>query len=161
MDLGKRIRKARKVKKLTQEQLGKAANVSDATINRYENGIRQPDPEMLILLADILDVSVDYLLGRTDTPRLKAETDKIGYSELFTQKDEGQAYILAAELRYKHKLSDETFLKIIDEVGRFYNRDQKPLEGDIAAHGPDIPGTGSFTIEELENYKKPGNDKDK
>lgn len=149
MELGKRIRKARKAKKITQEQLGKAANVSDATINRYENGIRQPDPEMLSLLADILDVSVDYLLGRTDHPRSNVEIDGFEYSQLFTQEDEGQAYILAAELRYKHKLSDETFLKIIDEIGRYYNRNRKHPEGGIAAHGPDIPGTGGITKKDL------------
>lgn len=117
MDLGKRIRKARKAKKLTQEQIGTAVSVSDATINRYEKGIRQPDPEMLRLIADVLDVSVDYLLGRTETPRLKTEVNEFDYSQLFTQQDEGQAYILAADLRYRYKLSDETFLKIIDEKG--------------------------------------------
>jgi transcriptional regulator with XRE-family HTH domain len=66
--LGERIRKARLVKGLTQKQLAKILNVTDATVNRYEKGIRNPDPEMLKTIADVLDVSIDYLLGKTDIP---------------------------------------------------------------------------------------------
>lgn len=154
MDLGKRIRKARKAKKLTQEQLGKTANVSDATINRYEKGIRQPDPEMLGMIADILDVSVDYLLGRTDSPRPNAEVNKFDYSELFSQKDKGQAYILAADLRSRYNLSDETFLKIIDEIASYYKKKETGKlnmgGGAQAAHGPEEPGTSIFKKKDLE-----------
>lgn len=49
----------------TQEQLGEKINVADATINRYEKGTRKPDIDTLELLAEIFDVSIDYLLGRT------------------------------------------------------------------------------------------------
>jgi transcriptional regulator with XRE-family HTH domain len=66
MLLGERIREARLLKKLTQKQLAKLLNVTDATINRYERGLRNPDPEMLKAIADILDVSIDYLLGKID-----------------------------------------------------------------------------------------------
>jgi transcriptional regulator with XRE-family HTH domain len=161
--LGDKIIRLRQDKDITQKELAKLLHIDQSMISYYEKNKKRPSYEVLAKIADIFDVSVDYLLGRTNDPRPVNEIKQqpFGYSELFTQEDEGQAYILAANLRYRYKLSDETFLKIIDEVGRFYNRDQKPLEGDIAAHGPDIPGTGSFTIEELENYKKPGNDKDK
>ncbi|SMB98015.1 Helix-turn-helix [Thermanaeromonas toyohensis ToBE] len=60
--LGERLRKAREAKGLTQAQLGALLNVSDATINRYEKGQRSPDPEMLVKLAEALNVSTDYLL---------------------------------------------------------------------------------------------------
>lgn len=63
MGLGERLRRAREAKGLTQEQLGKLLNVTDATINRYEKGTRQPAPAMLRRLAETLGVSVDYLLG--------------------------------------------------------------------------------------------------
>lgn len=68
--LGDRIRKARLAKGLTQKQLAEMLNITDATVNRYERGIRKPDPEMLKAIADILNVSVDYLLGKTDIPNL-------------------------------------------------------------------------------------------
>ncbi|MGQ9556903.1 MAG: helix-turn-helix domain-containing protein [Desulfurispora sp.] len=62
MSLGERLKKARESRGLTQIQLGKMVNVSDATINRYERGQRKPTPEMLSKLAEILHVSVDYLV---------------------------------------------------------------------------------------------------
>jgi transcriptional regulator with XRE-family HTH domain len=66
MLFGERLKKLREQHNLTQEDLGKALNLSGATINRYEKGLRSPDPETLILLADRFDTSVDYLLGRTE-----------------------------------------------------------------------------------------------
>lgn len=40
------------------------------TLSRYENELRQADYKTLILFADYFDVSIDYLLGRTDDPRM-------------------------------------------------------------------------------------------
>ncbi len=77
MTLGERLKNAREAKEWTQAELGKKLGVSDATINRYEKEQRRPDPEMLRRLADILDVSIDYLTGRVDSARenaLKYET---------------------------------------------------------------------------------------
>lgn len=68
MLLGERIKEARLAKGLTQKQLAEMLNATDATVNRYEKGVRSPDPETLKAIADILDVSVDYLLGKTDIP---------------------------------------------------------------------------------------------
>lgn len=42
--------------------------MSQNTISRYENEVRQADYETLIRFADYFDVSIDYLLGRTDQP---------------------------------------------------------------------------------------------
>ena len=66
MDFSQRLKTLREKHEWTQLQLGGMLNVSDATINRYEKGIRKPDPETLNALADIFEVSVDYLLGRTE-----------------------------------------------------------------------------------------------
>ena len=65
--LGNRIRRLRKEAKLTQAQLGKLLDCSGSTISLYEGGQRSPDTLMLVRLADVFEVSVDYLLGR-DTP---------------------------------------------------------------------------------------------
>lgn len=40
------------------------------SISRYETGARQADYETLIMFADYFDVSVDYLLGRTENPKM-------------------------------------------------------------------------------------------
>jgi transcriptional regulator with XRE-family HTH domain len=53
----------------TQDTLGKRINVTAATINRYEKGLRKPDPDMLCLLTDLFETSVDDLLGREEKRR--------------------------------------------------------------------------------------------
>ena len=61
-----RLKKLREAKGLTQLRLAMELNVSQETISGYEIGKAVPPAEMLIKLADALDSSVDYILGRTD-----------------------------------------------------------------------------------------------
>jgi transcriptional regulator with XRE-family HTH domain len=70
---GKRLKKLRNEKKLTQTELGKIINVTKVSISGYENGDRTPDTDNLRRLADYFDVTSDYLLGRSDHPALKKE----------------------------------------------------------------------------------------
>lgn len=51
---------------IRQKTLADYLGVSQNTYSQYENGIIAISPEMLIKLADYFDVSVDYLLGRTN-----------------------------------------------------------------------------------------------
>ncbi len=44
--------------------------ITQNSISRYENGTREADYKTLIQLADYFDVSIDYLLGRTDNPKI-------------------------------------------------------------------------------------------
>ena len=46
-------------------------NTSQNTISRYETGEREPGINELIKLADYFGVSVDYLIGRTDNPKMQ------------------------------------------------------------------------------------------
>ena len=66
--LGQRIRQLRHKANLTQAQLGKLLGCSGSTVSLYEGGQRSPDTEMLVRLAEVFDVSVDYLLGRVSDP---------------------------------------------------------------------------------------------
>ena len=61
-----RLKQLRKEQKISQLQLAFDLNMNQNTISRYENLERQADYETLIRFADYFDVSVDYLLGRTD-----------------------------------------------------------------------------------------------
>lgn len=45
------------------------------TIGNFENGNKKPSLDMLIKLADYFDVSIDYLVGRTDDPKLHQKED--------------------------------------------------------------------------------------
>lgn len=64
--MGFRIRDLREDADLTQAQVGKAINVPQRTYAYYESGERMIPPQVLCALADFYQVSVDYLLGRTD-----------------------------------------------------------------------------------------------
>lgn len=61
-----RLKELRKDRKISQLKLALDLNMNQNTISRYENLERQADYETLIRFADYFDVSVDYLLGRTD-----------------------------------------------------------------------------------------------
>lgn len=62
-----RIRDLREDRDYSQEYVGKILNLSQRAYAYYESGERLIPPEILSALADLYDVSVDYLLGRTDS----------------------------------------------------------------------------------------------
>ena len=62
----KRIRDLREDNDMTQAQVGEKINVPQRTYAYYETGERMIPPHVLWALADLYDVSIDYLLGRTD-----------------------------------------------------------------------------------------------
>ncbi|AKC63139.1 DNA-binding protein [Clostridium sporogenes] len=62
---GDRLKELREEKEMTQEELGKLLNVSRQTISGYEAGAIEPSISNLIKLANIFNISLDYLLGRT------------------------------------------------------------------------------------------------
>jgi len=62
--LPERLKTIRKQRGWTQRQVAQKMNISPSTIALYETGDRNPDPLMLTRLADFLDCSVDWLLGR-------------------------------------------------------------------------------------------------
>ena len=64
-----RLNKLRKQKKISQLKLALDLNMSQNTISRYENLEREADYETLIKIADYFNVSLDYLLGRSDKQR--------------------------------------------------------------------------------------------
>ena len=66
MERYQRIRELREDHDLTQAQVGRAINVPQRTYAYYESGQRMVPPHVLCALADFYQVSVDYILGRTD-----------------------------------------------------------------------------------------------
>lgn len=63
-----RIRELREKQGYTQRQMAELLGMLQPQYFRYEQGTRDVPSEMLIRLADIYHVSVDYLLGQTDNP---------------------------------------------------------------------------------------------
>ena len=54
---------------MSQQQLASVIQVSQQSINKYENHDVEPNIETLCAIADLFEVSVDYLIGRTDIER--------------------------------------------------------------------------------------------
>lgn len=67
---GKRLKKIRETNNMLQSDLAKKINLSSSAVSMYELGERDPDTETLKKIADVLNVSTDYLLGRTDKPQI-------------------------------------------------------------------------------------------
>jgi transcriptional regulator with XRE-family HTH domain len=65
MLLGENICRLRKAKRLTQAELGQLVGTSGPVIGRYERGEMTPSVEAVARIADALDISMDYLVGRT------------------------------------------------------------------------------------------------
>lgn len=65
METGQIIKELRKEKKLTQTDLAKGVHVTQQTVTAWESGRAVPNANTLDALANFLNVSADYLLGRT------------------------------------------------------------------------------------------------
>lgn len=62
--IGKRVRELRVKKGLSQQELGNAIGVTKVSVCGYESGCRIPNLEKLAKLADTLETTTDFLLGR-------------------------------------------------------------------------------------------------
>ncbi|MDD9147859.1 helix-turn-helix domain-containing protein [Sporolactobacillus sp. CQH2019] len=74
--LSDRLKLARESQNLKQTQVKERTGINNKTLSGYENGISVPDPETLTKLADLYDVSTDYLYGRTDKKHYYELNDK-------------------------------------------------------------------------------------
>ncbi|WP_157800320.1 helix-turn-helix domain-containing protein [Sporolactobacillus pectinivorans] len=75
MDYGKRLKRLRESKNLSQQELADRLQLNRSTYARYELNQTQPDLETLRKIADFYDVSVDYIIERTNNknPEKKPE----------------------------------------------------------------------------------------
>lgn len=65
-----RLRELRKNRDLTQISLQLQTGIEQALLSKFENGDRVPPIETLIRLAEFYNVSIDYILYRTDNPEI-------------------------------------------------------------------------------------------
>lgn len=103
-----RLRELREEFGLTQKQVGVLIGVKDSAVSKYERMEQQPDYESLIKLADYFDVSLDYLLGRTD------------------ERDKNASYTLAAHRvnGYDKPLSEDE-KKMVESIIETYRKAKK------------------------------------
>lgn len=67
-DIPERLKTLRLQSGYTQKQIADAVKVSSVSIQRFEYGTVNPSLETLVALADYFNVSLDYLVGRSDVP---------------------------------------------------------------------------------------------
>lgn len=63
-----RIREARERQKMTQKMLSIRLGIAQTTVSGWENGSKRPSVDTIVQISDILGVSTDYLLDKTDSP---------------------------------------------------------------------------------------------
>lgn len=95
MELATVLKQLREGNGLAQKELAAVLHVSNGTISNYESGIHSPNLDTLCAIADYYGVSVDYLLGRTDSP----------YAEKELMKCISGTYTVNDFLRLIHRLS--------------------------------------------------------
>lgn len=92
------IRKYRKEKGLSQEEMAVRLHVVRQTVSKWENGLSVPDAEMLIDIAQLLDVPVSKLLGieveQSNTDNLTEELARL--NELLAKKNQHEAVVKRA-----------------------------------------------------------------
>lgn len=69
--MAQRLRECRKEKGYTQNQTAIYADITETAYQNYELMMREPKLEIVMRIADVFGVSIDYLVGRTDTKEIQ------------------------------------------------------------------------------------------
>ncbi|SKC86973.1 helix-turn-helix domain-containing protein [Maledivibacter halophilus] len=103
-----RLKNLRKEKDLTQKDLANKLGIVRTAVANYETGRTIPDSQTLLIIADILDTTTDYLLGRTDVrnpEKPKIETKAFHTIDTDGLPDEAirqvEEYVELIKLKYK------------------------------------------------------------
>lgn len=112
-----RLKKLREQKKLNQTELANLLEVSNGSISKWERGDRQPDYETLEKIADTFNVTIDYLLGRSDIKY------KSGDSQMnFSTPQEALSFILKQEMVADfggydlENMSDDEIMEMAEDI---------------------------------------------
>lgn len=79
---GSRLKQLRMTNTLTQQDLAISLNISKSNISKYENGTIEPSFEILIKISDYFQVSIDYLLGKTDIENIYKNTSNHNFIDI-------------------------------------------------------------------------------
>jgi len=125
--IGERIRKLRKLNDLSQKELGEKLGISESTISNYEANVRQPRVERIKKMADLFDVSTDYLLDYDmDNPELRAIeaaiADEPGLVDLFEKLKKRDD--LKRMFKETKDLPPETVRKVIEIIRVMEEREE-------------------------------------
>ncbi|ACT03607.1 helix-turn-helix domain-containing protein [Paenibacillus sp. JDR-2] len=111
MNIGNRIAGLREERKWTQEQTASKLGISRAALSHYEKNRREPDTETLAKFADLYQVTIDYLVGRTTNTQAALSEDVRNFVDHLELSDE--------ELLEKYNLSVDGRKLTAEETKRF------------------------------------------
>lgn len=115
--LGERLKALREEKGITQGHLAKMLNVSRSSVANYETGAREPDIACIEDVADLFQVSVDYLLGRSNIRYQEKEDEKMIQLERLLMRAEDQSIVLD-DMRLSDKMALLDFYHFLYSVKR-------------------------------------------
>ncbi len=121
-----RLKYLRKTHKKTQQEMANYLGLSQQAYSTYENETRTPPTDMTVKLATFFKVSIDYLLGRTDTPMPKYEIPssveiinypvigyiRAGYGGEAIEQETGEIQEVPRSIMNGHKPSDFFVLEV-------------------------------------------------
>lgn len=111
--LGRRLRELRDQREWSQADVATQSGVSAVMISHFETGVRQSaSADTLVKLANAFHVSLDYLIGRSDTPQISSSPK------------------LEAVLRKLESASDTTINAVLSVAESLTNEDRKKRPGD-------------------------------
>lgn len=109
---GERLKTLRNQKKWTQDEVAKKIGVKRATYGHYESNKNQPDFETLCKLAELFDVTIDYIVGYNleKTKQLKAALDQKYQKTIDLSDDE---WLEANSIEFNGKSLSKEHVKLI------------------------------------------------
>lgn len=120
MDFSETLKILREKNGYTQKELGALINLSEQAISHYENNTNSPNIDTIIKIANIFDVSIDYLLGRStnDAPysRLVQKFSNITVDELISR---------LLSLDQRHRTDALTAITYIQSHNNIYGKNKK------------------------------------
>jgi len=127
----KRLVERRNLKSFTQQKVADLTGLSRARLNNYEQGIREPDIDTTIKLADFFGCTTDYLLGKVDQPYITTMESGVRNMEYKRQRELGNNVPFEKSDATSHKpappqlSSDE--LELIEKYRRMKDEDKDTL----------------------------------
>jgi transcriptional regulator with XRE-family HTH domain len=104
MTFGERLTTVRKRKGLNQADIGKKIGINGDAYGRYERGEVRPTIEMAVKIADALEVSLDYLLGKTDAELDNATLKRIQDVTRLPEKEKEHVFVFLDAFLSKMKM---------------------------------------------------------
>lgn len=124
---GEKLKRLREEKGLTQENIARRLCISRATVSKYESGRRKPDIETMKTLSKYYGVSVDYIIGMTETAAFSSIDEDDFKSDCNNTEDpdnitkDEDIFRLAVKIK-KHNLDLNILEDIIDNILLLVNR---------------------------------------